>query len=552
MLLSLQVKNFAIIDNIKIDFKEGMTVLTGETGAGKSLIIDAIGLLFGKRASSELVRFKEKKAIIEGIFTDYNDKIINFLKLNSINYSLNEFIIIKREIYASGKSIAKINNTIVSVSVLNNFSEVIGDIHSQFDAQTLVNPKNYLEFLNTSEIMILLKNYSKLLSEYRNAKKEYDYFLKTNTDLKLQLEFLKFQATELKKANLQFNEEEELKNKLNHLNNFEEINQNINEIIDIYENKTVLDNIFLSLNNFKKITIYDEKYQLSVKTVEEAYYNLVDTVETVKKNKSSLDFDSSLFDDINLRLSLYSDLKRKYKMTTKELIYYLQEIEDKIANIDNFDFKLKEYNKKITNLFNELTIVTNEITKLRIIEAKIITKNILSILEDLTLINTNFEIEFNKSDIFLSTGVDEIDFLITFNKGEPLKSLSKIASGGELSRFMLALKSLVNEKMNFQTLIFDEIDSGVSGKIAYSIASKIKKLSETSQILTVTHLPQVASIADNHLHITKGTDSKNRTITKINEIEGEERVREIALMISNGILTSASYNLAKELLNKKI
>ena len=234
------------------------------------------------------------------------------------------------------------------------------------------------------------------------------------------------------------------------------------------------------------------------------------------------------------------------------MIEYLSQIEEKINNIDNFDFKLKEFEKKSSDLLNKVNFVANKISKLRLIEAKIIEKNIINVLKDLMLSNTIFQINFIKSDVFLQTGIDKIDFLITFNKGEPLKSLSKTASGGELSRFMLALKTLVSKKMNFQTLIFDEIDSGVSGKIAFSIASKIKKLSENSQILCVTHLPQVASIADNHLHITKEVDAENRTITKISEIVGEERINEIALMISNGVITDASFNLAKELLNKKI
>lgn len=552
MLLSLQVKNFAIIDNINIDFKKGMTVLTGETGAGKSLIIDAIGLLFGKRANSDLVRFKENKATIEGVFTDYNEKIIKLLEDNEIEYSLNEFLVIRREIYANGKSIAKINNITTPVSVLNDFSEVIGDIHSQFDAQMLVNPKNYLDFLNTDAILNLLKDYSLVLNKYKIMKAEYDDFVKTNEETKKQLDFLNFEFKELNKANLQFNEEEELKEKLNYLNNFEEINNNIEEIKTIYEEKAVLDNIYLSLESFKKIALYDKKYESCLNVVDEAYYSLLDAFETVKSSTSGLDYDHQAIDEINLRLSIYSSLKRKYKKTTQELIKYHAEIENKINNIENFDFKLKEYKKKTNDLYNQVSVLALEITDLRKKEAELIEKELSIILKDLTLINTIFKIEFTKSDSFLLSGNDKIDFLITFNKGEPLKPLSKIASGGELSRFMLALKSLVSEKMNFQTLIFDEIDSGVSGKIAHSIAIKIKKLSETSQVLCVTHLPQVASIADNHLHITKDIALDNRTITKITEIEGNERINEISLMISNGTLTTASFNLAKELLNKKI
>ena len=546
MLVSLLVKNFAIIDNIQIEFNHNMTVLTGETGAGKSLIIDAIGLLFGKRSSSDLIRFGETKATIEGVFSSYDSKIIEILG-EEIDHD--DYLVIKREIYANGKSLCKVNNNIVSLSQLVEISELIGDIHTQFDTQGLFNPKNYLQFIDNEDVIELIKAYQESLKAYKEVNNNYLDLQRKNQDDNQRLEFLKFQANELQKANLNISEEEDLKHRLTYLNNFENINQNVNDLKKIFHDNKVLDNIYEAITILGKLEKYDEKFSLVKKSVEEQYYNLNDSVEEIFHSFKSFDFDQHELDAINERLGLYSDLKRKYKKTTEEILNYQSQIDQEINQIENYDFLLENLEKSVKKSFNKTLEIAQNIRAKRIILAKSLESFVIENLADLQLKNTKFIIEFNELDniTFKNDGIDVIDFLITFNQGEPLRPLSKVASGGELSRFMLALKTLLIEKMNLQTIIFDEIDNGVSGAIAFSIANKIKQISSKAQVLCVTHHPQVAAVADNHLQISKITE-ENRTITIINHLSYEERIVEIAKMISNGEVTEASKNLAIELL----
>jgi len=548
MLLSLFVQNFAIIDNVKIEFKDKMTVLTGETGAGKSIIIDAIGLLFGARASSDLVRFGEDKAIIEGIFTEIPLAIQKFTES-----SAEDMLVIRREIYSNGKSICKINNQIVTLSQLSEISELLGDIHTQFDTQRLINPKNYLEFIDDEEVKALINDYQKELKKYNEIKNEYNDLLNKNSLDNQRLEFLKFQIKELEEANLSVSEEEELKNRSYYLINFENILRNMKEFIEIYDDKNTLDNIYFSLNNLKKLAEIDSKYQEFYNSLDSIYYELVEIVDVVRKNYKLADFDEQEFEAINERLGVYSDLKRKYKKSTEEIVEYLAEIKKEIAKIENYDEILENLAKNLNDSYNKTYEIAKNIREKRINLAKSLEKKIIENLQDLKLKNTRFEIKFNELDniTFKNNGIDEVDFLISFNVGEPLKPLSKVASGGELSRFMLALKEVISEKVNLQTIIFDEIDSGVSGEVAYSIANKIKSISKNVQVLCVTHLPQVAAISDHHLNIKKeiiNLDNTQRTVTKIEELDYDKRVFEIAKMISNGAVTEASKNLAIELL----
>jgi len=547
MLVSLLVKNFAIIDNIQIDFSNNMTVLTGETGAGKSLIIDAIGLLFGKRASTELIRFGENKATIEGVFSSICPKAVNIL---GEDIDSEDYLIIKREIYSNGKSLCKVNNHSVSLSQLSEIAEEIGDIHSQFDTQGLFNPKNYLQFIDDEEIACLLKEYQEELKIYNDVSKNYQNLIKKNQADNQRLDFLKFQINELEKANLSVEEEEELKQKSSYLMNFENISKNVQEIINIYQNNNLLDNIYESVNLLSKLEKFENKYLNIKNQIEESYYSLTDAIEAITYEFTNFDFDPLVLEQINERLSLYSDLKRKYKKDTDEILKYYEEISYEINEIENYDNLIINLEKNVKKSFDKTLKIAKNIRDKRITLAKKLEINVKENLADLQLKNTEFKVLFNKIEkvAFKEDGIDIIDFIISFNIGEPLKPLSKVASGGELSRFMLALKTLVSAKLNLQTIIFDEIDNGVSGSIAYSIASKIKQISNRSQVLCVTHLPQVAAISDHHLHINKKIDSKGRTITNINELVYDDKVIEIAKMISNGEVTEASQNLAIELL----
>lgn len=551
MLISLSVQDFAIIDNILLDFHDGMNVITGETGAGKSLIIDAIGLLFGKRADNEMIRYGKNKAVIEGVFTKFNDEIINILNNLGITCDIDDNLSIKRELYNSGKSICRINNNVVTLAQLQELAQLIGDIHSQNDTQGLVNPKNYLKFLNDDSISIYLNDYSKALKEYKNDLKEYRDLETKVLNTKEKEEFLKYQYNEFKTANLNILEENTLKEELKFLDNYENIISNLKTFNDIY-NSDVLEKIYESISIINKLSNYDNKY-ISIKNdLENIYYSLDEIVNRNEFKLSKYEFDENRLNDINERLSIYSEFKRKYRKNTEELIEYSKSIENELDMIENFDFYLEESKKKYTKSFEKLLNISKIISDRRKKNAKVLEEGIKQHLFDLQLKNVIFEISFNEFNIenvsFKNDGIDEIDFLVSFNKGEPVKPLSKIASGGEMSRFMLTLKTVLGDKLPLQTKIFDEIDNGVNGVVAYSIAQKIKLISKTSQVLCITHLPQVASICDHHIKITKQIVDE-RTKTFALELDYENRVKAIAEMISKGVATKASCELAKELLD---
>lgn len=554
MLVTLNVKNFAIIDNIQVDFNKGLTVLTGETGAGKSLIIDAISLLFGERASNDLIRHGEPKATIEGVFSNYDNKIISILDELSIEYDENDFLFIKRELYQNGKSLCKINNQNVSLNQLKQISEYIGDIHSQLETFGLINPKNYISFLRDDKIDLLINDYQNELKEYKNSLSKLEDLENNIKENSMKEDYLKYQLSELDKSNLNIDEEISLNEELKILSNSEKVKSLIQTLKETYNDSDVLDKIYESINVLDKLANYNKSFEDLKKIVEEAYYNL-ESVSTDKSlNGSSYDFNENRFNEINDRLGLYSDLKRKYKKSIPELIEYRENIRKDLENIGNYDVMKEELVKEVNKHYNNTLSLANNIRLLRIKNSDIIKNEIISHLSDLQLNNTRFDIMFNslndKNITFSKDGIDQVDFMISFNKGEPLKPLSKVASGGELSRFMLALKTVLGDKLPMQTKIFDEIDSGVSGSIAYSIGKKLLSISKNSQVLCITHLPQVASIADNHFKISKGING-DRTFTKVELLNLNQRIVEVASMLSNGNVSDASLKYAEELLKNK-
>lgn len=548
MLTSLTVKNLAIIENLQIDFENGMTVLTGETGAGKSLIIDAISLLFGYRASNNLIRDGENKTLIEGTFINYNNKVKQLLADLEIDEE-DEILILRREIYQTGKSVGKVNGYTVPVSTLSLIGDELGNIHTQFDTQKLINPKNYFNYIDDDEINELLKIYKDKYSIYKKKDKAYKDLLNQDNIANQKLDYLKYQLNELEKAKLSINEEEELFKQSKVIGNYEKIMSNYQEFKNIYENNNVLDNIYDSINYLEKIASFDENMNSKKEILNELYYSLNDVVYEVINESSKIDFDENEIDRINSRLSVYSDLKRKYKMSTSELIEYFENIKQEVNLLENHDFYLQEAKKELDKILNETKNIADEISIKRYNNSLKLENNIINSLKELQLKNIEFKITLDKDNL-KENGQDLIDFLVSFNKGESVKSLNKTASGGELSRFMLALKEISSFNMKDETLIFDEIDTGVNGEVAYAIASKIKKISVYAQVLCVTHLPQVASICDHHFNITKDSYNGNKTVTTIKLLNNDERVNVIASMLSKDEITPASIELAKELLKK--
>ena len=548
MLISLTVKNFAIIESLKVDFNNNMTVLTGETGAGKSLIIDAIGLLLGKKADLSLIRHGEQKASIEGIFS-YEKNIMPFLDEHGISID-EDYLIIRREILTSGKSTTRVNGTSVSLSELSELGELLGDIHSQNDTLGLVNPKNYLSFLSDEKTNIYLEQYQNALKNYKKIKQEYEKLIKQIKEAKDKEEFLKYQIKEFEYAKLSINEEKVLKEELHSLNNYEVRINVLREFHQKINDENVLSHLYQALQSLSKLEKIDSSYNELLKLFTEKYYDLESICNEDALKIDSFEYDENRIEEINARLAIYSDLRRKYKQDTVELVSYYQDLKEQITRIENSDYLLEELSKHLTKAYDETLSYALTLQNRRKELASILEVELAKQFKDLELKNTSFEICFKENTsnpIFFNDGIDEIDFLVSFNKGEPRKPFVKVASGGEMSRFMLALKSIISNKYPYQFKVFDEIDHGVSGLVAYRIAEKIKEIAKTSQVLCITHLPQVAAVGKYHLKIEKKI-VEGRTIARVINLSYEERINEIAMMIAKGQATEASINLATELL----
>lgn len=555
MLMTLSVKNFAIIDTIEIEFETGLSVLTGETGAGKSLIIDSIGLLFGQRASSDMIRYGEDKATIEGVFATNSKEVVQIL--DSFGIVFEDQLIIKREIYASGKSVSRINGSMVSLNQLQELSEHLGDIHSQFDTRGLIHPKNYLSFLEDDDSKKMLFEFQTSLDRYQKALKQYQTLVQKNEEDGAKIDFLKYQIQELESAEISLDEEQDLQTQFKQLSNFGQMMQNMAEVTESFSDNSVLENIYQSLQALKRLNQFDAKYVEYAEKMEDMYYQLTDIFEDLSMDLKSKDFDQNELDFVNERLGLYSGLKRKYKKTTEELIQYLIDIKEEINQIENYDVLLKEYYQLVEKTYEATYDLASTLSTVRRTNAESLRKEVSQHLLDLDLKQSRFDISVTSNEkkdclqknTFNSTGIDSVDFMVTFNKGEPLKPLAKVASGGEMSRFMLSLKTAMFRKVPVSTVIFDEIDTGVSGEIAYKIATKMKEISKDRQVLCITHLPQVAGSGDQHIYISKHTTLEG-TITKTSILDYAQKIEEIAKMISKGEITPASKTLAAELLSK--
>jgi DNA repair protein RecN (Recombination protein N) len=558
LLTYISVKNFAIIENIEVEFKKGMTSLTGETGAGKSLLIDAIGLLLGDRATSNVVRTGSNKAEVEGIFTYHNPQIKDVLNKLEIDTSSNE-IIIRRQITPTNNNLIKVNNRTVTLKDLKEITSKLADIHTQMDTHRLINPQTYLDIIDNFEFSTmeqLVNTYQTSVKTYKQELKELKRLELSNNDLLERLDLMRFQEKELESYNLDINEEQELKDEVEKMENFDKIYQTLQKTKEVLEQSSAIESLYDASKELEEIASLNDTYKSVNDVFKNSYFELDDAFEKLKDEIGSLDFNPRLLDAHQERLNTLDSLQRKYRKDIPGLIAYLDQIKKDINNIDNFDEVINDQIAKVKLTYNEAVKSAEKITKLRKETCKYIEKELITILSDLELSKTNFEVAFNNvikddyrnSSIFFDNGIDEVDFLLTTNIGEPLKPLSKSASGGEMSRIMLGFKNLLAKSLGLSLIIFDEIDSGVSGFVAFQVAKKMMEISTNTQVICITHIPQVASISDNHLKISKSV-SDGRTKAYIKDLYNDDRVKEIAEMISGDKITEASINSAKELLN---
>jgi DNA repair protein RecN (Recombination protein N) len=559
MLKYISVKNFAIIENIEVEFKKGMTALTGETGAGKSLLIDAIGLLLGDRATTNIVRTGSDKAEVEGIFYVDNPEVLSFLATLDIPVEDNE-ILIRRQITTSNNNIIKINNRTITLKDLKEITSKLADIHTQQDTHRLINPQTYLEIIDGFEkekMEKLIATYQAKLAIYKHQLKELERLQRSNTDLLERLDLMKFQANEIESFQLEAEEEDRLQQEVEKMENFDTVFSVLKQTIEMLDANNAIDTIYDASKELKEISEMDPIYQSIMSRLQSSYYELDDVFVTLKEQLSNLDFDPRLLDSHQERLNSLDRLKRKYRKSIEEILAYYEEITKDIDNIEHYDDVILDQKEQTKKAFLEALEEADKITNLRKQISAYIEQELLHILADLELTKTSFQVAFQETKpthyeerhLFYENGIDEVDFLLTTNVGEPLKSLSKSASGGEMSRIMLGFKNLLTKSLGLSLIIFDEIDTGVSGYVANQVAKKMFEIAQNTQVIAITHIPQVASISNNHLKIRKEV-TEGRTKAIIEQLHDEKRVYEIAEMISGDHVTEASLITAKELLNK--
>lgn len=559
MLEKLQVKNFAIIEDLSIEFTKGMNVITGETGAGKSLVIDTIQLLSGARADADMIRYNEKSAYILGVFSDLSSdlkKVLNRLEILNA-----EKITIEREIKGSSRNLIKVNGVSISLSELKEIGSHLLDVHVQHDLYRLFNSENYFDYLDTDNKKILeLKNdYLMALNKYNESFINYKNILnskKTNTE---KLEYLQYEKKELEGYNLKIDEDIHLAQELNKLRNYDKIFTNLKEAYSLLDNEMYsLDNIYDASEHLSNIEKYESLYKDLSEKIKEAYYLLDEAKGSIYHELNSIDFDEASYAMLEERDFALTKLKEKYHRSLNDLIKYYDTICLEIEKITNYDGLLSDLHEKLNSNGKVLYDIGVKLHNERVILAQKLEENIVSECKMLDLPEMTFKVKFNdipkyeceNSSIFLANGLDNIDFLVSFNKGEPLRPLAKVASGGELSRVMLAFKSIFSSQKKLSLIVFDEIDTGVSGEAALMIAKKISAISKSTPVICITHLAQVAAIADTNYFIYKEEENE-RTKTFVKKLDLEEKIVKIAQMLSGNQLSSFAIMHAKELINKK-
>ena len=554
MLQTLSIKQFAIIDELEVHFGDGLTVLSGEPCAGKSIIIDAIGQLIGMRASSNYVRHGAKKAIIEGIFDiDESKEAISILEALDIDID-EDFLLVKREIFSTGKSMCRVNNQIVTLQDLRKIMQELLDIHGQHETQTLLKQKYHLQLLDNyaeDKYKKLLNSYVATFDQYKAKKKELEDLESADQALLQRLDLLKFQHEELQEANLVEGEVKQLETDIKRIQNSENLNLALNNAhLTLTDEHAITDRLYELSNQLQSIShILPEKYDSLKEEVDQFYYTLEDAKHQLYDELTNTEFDEQYLNELESRMNVLNDLKRKYGKDISELITYQSKLANEIDKIENYEESTSQLRQEIDTLYDKVINLGEQLSKERRSVAQTLRNHIVEEIQNLQMKDANLEISFKPLDVPNREGIEFVEFLISPNKGEPLKSLNKIASGGELSRIMLALKTIFVKTRGQTAILFDEVDSGVSGQAAQKMAEKMKDLATYIQVICISHLPQVATMSDHHLFISKDT-TDDRTTTHVHELSGDERVTEIARMISGASVTELTRQNAKEMIEQ--
>jgi DNA repair protein RecN (Recombination protein N) len=553
LLNELSIRNFAIIESLSVSFNKGLTVLTGETGAGKSIIIDAIHLLVGSRGSAEFVRHGEDKAEIEGLFFIEGEQHPCYAKAAEFGIEIEDgMIVLRRDISASGKSVCRINGKLVTIAVLREVGSSLIDIHGQHEHQELMDETRHINLLDqfgAEEILPALSEYQHVYRSFEQTQKKLKSLSENEQQMAHRLDLIQFQHDEIQSANLRINEDEELSEEKHKLGNFERIFDSIQTSYSALQGEQKgLDWIALVMDNLQTAADLDPEYKTVAESVANSFYMLEDAARTIRNDLDSLEYDPQRLNEIDDRLNEINQLKRKYGKTIEEILEYSSKIEEEIETLQNKEVHIGQMEKELASLRKDLRIEASNLNETRKKWAKKLAKLIHKELKELYMEKAVFELRIESNhETFHKNGADKVEFYISTNPGEPLKPLSKIASGGELSRIMLALKSIFSKHQGVTSIIFDEVDTGVSGRVAQSIAEKIYNVSTGSQVLCISHLPQVAAMADTHLYIAK-VIKNGRTKTSVTPLSVSEKVKEIGRMISGVEITDLTKRHAEELL----
>lgn len=555
MLQEISIKNFAIIEEIHLSFENGMTILTGETGAGKSIIIDAMGLLLGERASTDFVRHGAEKSEIEGLFfINQNQELMRVLS-NLGFENLTSELIVRREIFANGRSVCRINGQMVNLTNLREIGGFLVDIHGQHDSQELMNARYHLRLLDEfgdEKFEQVKQDYQEKFERYKQLRQQLITRQKNEREFAARIEILQFQSDEIEAAAIDLGMDEGLaarRDKMNHLKSIADALNTAYVALDDEDGEySSLDNLRTVMSELDGISEYDPEYQELANKTAESYYVLEEVTSQLSRMIESLEFNSTELQQIEDRILTLNTLRKKYGPELSDVLHYLEKVQLELADLTGSDYESENLEQMVKEAQETLILASQKLNAARHQLAQGLEKEIKQELADLYMEKADFKVNFEKAK-FSVNGNEHVEFFIQTNPGEGFKALAKTASGGELSRLMLAIKSSFSRHENKTSIIFDEVDTGVSGRVAQAIAEKIYKISQNEQVLAISHLPQVVAIADTQFYIEK-TSTTDLTTSTVRKLHSDERIKELAKMLAGNDLTKEALAQAKRLLSK--
>ncbi len=555
MLLELKINNFAIIKSLEVSFKSGLNIITGETGTGKSILIEALGVLLGSRTSKEYIRTGESMASLEGVFYLENDKVYNKLREQDLNLAEDRVLIIDRTISLNGPSLTKVNGKNVNLAMLNDITRHLVDIFGQHEHQSLLDVYNHKRLLDSfgDEKLLSLKEATKdLYQVLMEKRKELASISSDNMQKDREIDILRYQISEIEEGNIDVKKDNDIEEEYRKYSKLGEINTMFCSIINNYDDldltgSSLLEKLSRDVINLEKIQALDENIDKIYSRLKNLEFEFQDIIRDSKDYIEGLNFDSAYIEALETRLDIINRLKSKYGEDLESVLSFKLDAEEKLKVLENQDVEISRLETEIRKLEKELLELGEDLTRSRKNLAKVLEEKIQNELEYLNMKNIIFKVDFKTLDDFSLDGLDKIEFLISTNMGEGLKSLSKIASGGEMSRIMLAFKSILAKYDTIETMIFDEIDTGISGKAAYLVGEKIYEISKLNQVICISHLPQITSMADYHYSINKEIIG-NKTGSYIKELNYDERVNELARLIGGLEVTDTTIKNAVEII----